>query len=203
MSDTGLGMTTEVQRRIFDPFFTTKGLHGTGLGLSVVYGIMERHGGQIDVTSAPGQGATFRLRFRPATPEAEAPSGCATPAVVPSRRILLVDDDPAVRQTLAALLRASGQDVLEADGGATGLRLLEATSVDLVITDLGMPDVTGWDLARAAKARHPGLPIVLLTGWGDQVGAEAPADALVDRVLTKPVPRQTVLAVIAELTGPR
>ena len=202
VSDTGLGMTTEVQRRIFDPFFTTKGLHGTGLGLSVVYGIMERHGGQIDVTSAPGQGATFRLRFRPANPEAEVSSGCATPAVVPSRRILLVDDDPAVRQTLAALLRASGQDVLEADGGAAALRRLEATSVDLVITDLGMPDVTGWDVARAAKARHPDLPIVLLTGWGDQVGAEAPADVLVDRVLTKPVPRHTVLAVIAELTGP-
>ena len=202
VSDTGLGMTTEVQRRIFDPFFTTKGLHGTGLGLSVVYGIMERHGGQIDVTSAPGQGATFRLRFRPANPEAEVSSGCATPAVVPSRRILLVDDDPAVRQTLAALLRASGQDVLEADGGAAAVRRLEATSVDLVITDLGMPDVTGWDVARAAKARHPDLPIVLLTGWGDQVGAEAPADVLVDRVLTKPVPRHTVLAVIAELTGP-
>jgi PAS domain S-box-containing protein len=203
VSDTGLGMTTEVQRRIFDPFFTTKGLHGTGLGLSVVYSIMERHGGQIDVTSAPGQGATFRLRFRPANPEAEVFSGCATPAVVPSRRILLVDDDPAVRQTLAALLRASGQDVLEADGGAAALRRLEATSVDLVITDLGMPDVTGWDVARAVKARHPDLPIVLLTGWGDQVGAEAPADVLVDRVLTKPVPRHTVLAVIAELTGPR
>ena len=75
--------------------------------------------------------------------------------------------------------------------------------MDLVITDLGMPDVTGWDVARAAKARHPDLPIVLRTGWGDQVGAEAPADALVDRVLTKPVPRHTVLAVIAELTGPR
>ncbi len=202
VSDSGLGMTTEVQRRIFDPFFTTKGLHGTGLGLSVVYGIMERHGGQIDVTSAPGQGATFYLRFRPASSEAEASSGGATPAMVPSRRILLVDDDPAVRQTLAALLRASGQDVLEADGGAAGLRQLEATSLDLVITDLGMPDVTGWDVARAAKARHPGLPIVLLTGWGDQVGAEAPADVLVDRVLTKPVPRHTVLAVIAELTGP-
>jgi signal transduction histidine kinase/CheY-like chemotaxis protein len=203
VSDTGLGMTTDVQRRVFDPFFTTKGLHGTGLGLSVVYGIMERHGGRIDVTSAPGQGATFRLRFRPADPEAETCSGHATPAVVPSRRILLVDDDPAVRQTLAALLRASGQDVLEADGGTAGLRRLESTSVDLVITDLGMPEVTGWDVARAAKARRPDLPVVLLTGWGDQVGAEAPADALVDRVLTKPVPRQTVLAVIAELTGPR
>jgi signal transduction histidine kinase/CheY-like chemotaxis protein len=203
VSDTGLGMTTDVQRRVFDPFFTTKGLHGTGLGLSVVYGIMERHGGRIDVTSAPGQGATFRLRFRPADPEAETSSGHATPAVVPSRRILLVDDDPAVRQTLAALLRASGQDVLEADGGAAGLRRLESASVDLVITDLGMPEVTGWDVARAAKARRPDLPVVLLTGWGDQVGAEAPADALVDRVLTKPVPRQTVLAVIAELTGPR
>ena len=200
VSDTGIGMTEEVQRRIFDPFFTTKGLHGTGLGLSAVYGIMERHGGQIDVASAPGKGATFRLRFRPA---GEVPQVAlrVAPSVLPSRRILLVDDDAAVRQTLAALLRASGHEVIEVDSGAAAVDWLTATSVDLVITDLGMPQVTGWDVARAAKARRPDLPVVLLTGWGDQ--AEASADAGVDRVLAKPVPRSAVLAVIAELTARR
>jgi CheY-like chemotaxis protein len=203
VADTGIGMTEEVRQRIFDPFFTTKGLHGTGLGLSVVYGIMERHGGQIDVTSAPGHGATFRLRFRPAQANPAPPTGRATSALVPSRRILVVDDDAAVRRTLVALLRASGQEVLEADSGAVALGWLETTHVDLVITDLGMPDITGWDVARAAKARHPDLPVVLLTGWGDQVEGEAPASVRVDRVLTKPVPRSAVLAVIAELTGPR
>jgi PAS domain S-box-containing protein len=202
VSDTGIGMTDDVRRRVFDPFFTTKGLHGTGLGLSAVYGIVERHGGQIDVTSSPGKGATFRLRFRPAAEVAQPPFR-VTPSVLPSRRILLVDDDAAVRQTLAALLRASGQEVIEADSGAAAVDWLASAQVDLVLTDLGMPQVTGWDVARAAKARRPDLPVVLLTGWGDQTEAETSADAGVDRVLTKPVPRSTVLTAIAELTGPR
>jgi CheY-like chemotaxis protein len=112
-----------------------------------------------------------------------------------------VDDDAAVRRTLATLLRASGQEVIEAESGAAALACLETTSVDLVFTDLGMPEVTGWDVARAAKACRPDLPVVLLTGWGDQAALEAPLGAGVDRVLTKPVPRRTVLAAIAELAG--
>jgi PAS domain S-box-containing protein len=200
VSDTGVGMTDEVRQRAFDPFFTTKGLHGTGLGLSVVYGIMERHGGRVQVTSTPGRGTTIVLQFRLASPDPEPPAPPAPSAVVPRRRILLVDDDPAVRHTLATLLRVSGQDVIEAESGAAGLRCLETTPVDLVVTDLGMPDVTGWEVARAAKARRPDLPVVLLTGWGDQVEGEAPALVRVDRVLTKPVPRRAMLAVIAELT---
>jgi signal transduction histidine kinase len=202
VADTGIGMTDEILGRIFDPFFTTKGLHGTGLGLSVVYGTMERHGGRIDVTSAPGQGTAVRLRFRAAPRDATAASPRSTPALA-RRRILVVDDDAPVRHTLASLLRASGQEVVEADSGAEALRWLETTAVDLVLTDLGMPDVTGWDVARAAKARHPDLPVVLLTGWGDQVGTEAPPGVRVDRVLTKPVPRSAVLAVIAELSASR
>jgi PAS domain S-box-containing protein len=203
VADTGVGMTDEVRRRIFDPFFTTKGLHGTGLGLSVVYGIMERHGGQIDVTSAPGQGSTFRLRFRLASTDGEWPAPPPIPKVVSSRRILLIDDDPGVRATLASLLRARGLVVIEAEGGAAGLAQLETTPVDLVLTDLGMPEITGWDVARAAKSRHASLPVVLLTGWGEQVEAEAPLDACVDRVLGKPAPLSELLAVIVELTGER
>jgi CheY-like chemotaxis protein len=126
----------------------------------------------------------------------------STPARAPCRRILVVDDDASVRRTLAALLRASGHEVIEADGGSAALDCLETTPVDLVITDLGMPDVTGWDVARAAKTRRPDLPVVLLTGWGDQVGAESPSATSVDRVLTKPLPRGAVLAVVAELTTP-
>jgi len=202
VSDTEIGMTDEVRRRAFDPFFTPKGLHGTGLGLSAAYGIMERHGRQIDMTSAPARGTTLRLRFRPTAEDARPPL-TATQSALPSRRILLVDDDVAVRQTLAALLRASGQDVIEADSGAAALDWLESTPVDLVLTDLGMPQVTGWEVARAAKARRPDLPVILLTGWGDQAETEASEDAGVDRVLTKPVPRSTVLAAIAELAGQR
>jgi len=201
VSDTGIGMTDAVRRRAFDPFFTTKGFHGTGLGLSVVYGIMERHGGRIELTSAPGQGTTVSLRFRPVSEAAQSPTTRSAPPSLPPRRVLLVDDDASVRRTLAGLLRASGHNVLEAESGAAALRALETEPVDLVFTDLGMPEVTGWDVARAAKARRPDLPVILLTGWGDQVAGEAPADTAVDRVLTKPVPRSTVLGVIADLTG--
>jgi PAS domain S-box-containing protein len=201
VEDTGIGMTEAVRGRIFDPFFTTKGLHGTGLGLSVVYGIMERHGGQIEVTSAPGRGTTFRLRFRRAAVGAAAPAG-ATPIRASIRRVLIVDDDTWVLQTLAGLLRTSGHDVLEADGGAAATERLAQHPVDIVFTDLGMPDVNGWDVARAAKAFRPDLPVVLLTGWGDQAGTERPPDVHVDRILTKPVPRSVLLSVIAELVRP-
>jgi PAS domain S-box-containing protein len=201
MTDTGIGMTDEVRNRIFDPFFTTKGLHGTGLGLSVVYGIVERYGGQIDVESAPGQGTTVRIRFRPAAPDAMGSAAPPAPAVPPSRRILLVDDEAPVRETLAALLRARGQTVIEAESGEAGLRCLEMTPVDVVITDLGMPGLTGWEVARGAKARQTDLPVVLLTGWGEQATKEAPLDVRVDRVLAKPVPLAMLLATITELTG--
>ncbi len=203
VADTGIGIPEEIRGRIFDPFFTTKGLHGTGLGLSVVYGILERHGGRIDVASSPGEGSTFRLRFRAAPPGAVPGASHPTPAPVPARRILLVDDDAPVRRTLAEILRASGQQVFEAASGTEAIERLETTEADLVLTDLGMPEVTGWDVARAAKARWPGIPVILLTGWGDNVAAEAPAGVRVDRVLTKPVPRSAVLAVIAELAASR
>ena len=140
VADTGIGIPHEIQPRIFDPFFTTKGLHGTGLGLSVVYGILERHGGRIDVTSTPGQGTSFRLRFRAAVPDMRPAVPPSRAALVPARRLLVVDDDAAVRRTLAGLLRASGQEVLEAASGPEALACLATTMVDLVFTDLGMPE---------------------------------------------------------------
>ncbi len=201
VTDTGVGMSDEVRKRVFDPFFTTKGGRGTGLGLSVVYGIMERHGGRIAVSSTPGHGTTVTLHFQTAR---AVPERGATPtprsAVVP-KRILLVDDDTMVRRTLGSLLRAAGHEVTEADGGAAGIALLEKAAIDLVLTDLGMPEVTGWDVASAARAQLPQVPIVLLTGWGEHGAAETPTPGLVDRVLGKPVRLEDLLGVIGELTA--
>jgi len=119
------------------------------------------------------------------------------------RWILLVEDDPAVRKTLAALLRAAGHAVTEADGGKAALALLADHPVDLVLTDLGMPDVTGWEVARLVKAHSPHLPVVLLTGWGEQPGVVAEHQGVVDRVLGKPCRLEELLAVIDDLTAGR
>jgi len=201
ITDTGVGMSEDVRKRIFDPFFTTKGGRGTGMGLSVVYGIMERHGGHVVVRSTWGQGTTVALRFQKAH-VGLAPEGPTQreALVTAPRRILVVDDDPTVRTTLANMLRAVGHLVTDGEGGAAGIGLLGKIPVDLVITDLGMPDVTGWDVARAVKLQIPKVPVVLLTGWGEQGAGEPPAAKLVDRVLGKPVRLQDLLAVIEELT---
>jgi CheY-like chemotaxis protein len=187
VTDTGTGMAEEVRRRVFDPFFTTKGVHGSGLGLSVVFGIMERHGGHIDVASVPGQGSIFTLRFQIAHGAGgRAPSGAKTPSSV-CRRILLVDDEPHVRETIAELLRSAGHTVIEAEGAVAGLTRLAESPVDLVLTDLRMLDMNGIEFARTIKRQTPTLPVVLLTGWGNRsIGPES-EQGVVDAVLGKPV----------------
>ncbi len=198
VTDTGIGMPEEVQRRIFEPFFSTKGGHGTGLGLSVVYGIMERHGGNIQVRSAVGQGTTFTLHFQAAPPVTEALPQLGQP---PSRpcRILVIDDDAAVRTTLVDLLRAAGHQVADAEGGAAGLAHLDRDGFDLVLTDLGMPEMTGWEVAAAIKDRFPSLPIILLTGWGEPIESNALATRRIDRVLGKPIRLDDLLRTITAL----
>jgi len=201
VADTGVGMSEEVRQRVFDPFFTTKSGWGMGLGLSVVYGIMERHGGHIAVRSAPDQGTTVSLRFRTAPGgEAGVQQEIARRPPVP-RRILVVDDDPMVRNTTVSLLRAAGHLVTEAKSGAAGIAQLADGLVDLVLTDLGMPEVTGWDVARAVRSCMPRLPVILLTGWGEHGTGETPPAGLVDRILAKPVSLNDLLAAIDELTA--
>lgn len=196
VTDTGTGMTEEVRRRIFEPFFTTKGVHGSGLGLSVVYGIMERHGGHIAVASVPGQGSTFTLRFQVATGPAtqEADRGGARAPV--SRRILLVDDEPHVRKTMAGLLRSAGHTVVEAEGSLVALNRLAEQPVDLVLTDLGMPDMNGIELAQTIKLQSPTLPVVILTGWGNRSVRHELTRGTLDAVLGKPVGRDELLACV-------
>ncbi len=200
VTDTGIGMPDQVRERIFEPFFTTKGVQGTGLGLSVVYGIMERHGGYIAVASTPGQGTTFTLRFQVAPRETSVAPKANRPRR-PARRLLLIDDDPAVRQTIAGLLRSAGDTVLEAEGGLAGLAHLAEGPVDLVLTDLGMPEMTGWDVARAVRSREPKLPVVLLTGWGDSLTVSGEERKLVAEILSKPLRLEEIQTIIGRLTG--
>jgi CheY-like chemotaxis protein len=193
-------MPEEVRRRIFDPFYSTKGGQGTGLGLSVVHGIMERHGGRVEVASEPGQGTTFTLRFKPAP--AGAPDTTRRPRRASrARRILLIDDDAGVRETLAALLQTMGHTAIEAESGAVGLRRLSEEPVDLVITDLGMPGMNGYEVARAVKAQHPEVGVILITGWGEHTTDDPTISGLVDRVIGKPLSLQTLLTAIEPLVA--
>lgn len=188
IADTGVGIPDNLKSRIFDPFFTTKGERGTGLGLSMVHEIIRRHHGEIRVISKEGQGTTVTVSLPIAAevPERAAPDTVMPPNVPTGTRILVIDDEPLAGETLAALLQTLGYEAVVAVGGKAGLRLLEIDSFDLLLTDLGMPEMSGWDVALAAKRCRSSLPVVLVTGWGDHIDASQLADAGVDLVLAKP-----------------
>ncbi len=166
VSDTGIGMSDAVQRRIFEPFFTTKGTAGTGLGLSISYSIVTRHGGEIRVDSQEERGATFTLVFpvgESAPPEA--PGSGQEQAGQPVR-ILLVDNEPQVLDVIAHMLTAGGHMVTPALGGAEALARFTPGRFDLVLTNMGMPGMTGWELVDRVRALDPRVPIAFVTGWG-------------------------------------
>jgi CheY-like chemotaxis protein len=193
VKDSGHGMAAETQARCFDPFFTTKAVKGTGLGLSVAYGIVSRHHGTISVDSAAGAGTTFRLTF-PVKRAAAAPAPKAgEPAAIGSFRMLVVDDEEAVLSVMGELLEALGQTVTTAHGGVEGLARLRESAVgpaekrpEIVFTDLGMPGVSGWDIARETRMKFPDACVVLVTGWGVQIDAESAKEKGVDYLLGKP-----------------
>jgi PAS domain S-box-containing protein len=169
VTDTGVGMTEKIRQNIFDPFFTTKGARGMGLGMSVVYGIVTRHGGKIDVETALGKGTTFFLDF-PKTHERHTAiagtDGAALPQLMRPGRILVVDDEPDVAAVVKDVLATAGHEVDTAISGTEALKMLELTAYDLVFTDLGMPDMSGWEVAERINEEKPGLAVVLVTGWG-------------------------------------
>ena len=199
VTDTGVGMPDDVRRRAHEPFFTTKGVKATGLGLSVAYGIARRHGGELAIESAPGRGTTVLVRL-PATAES---AGAPPPPPRERRgplRVLLVDDEEEVRRALAEMLASEGHTVATAPDGAEALRLIDSDpGVELVVTDLVMPAMTGWDLAVAVKARRPALPVGVITGWGDLPESPAGRHGSVDFVLPKPVTLQALHDAIARL----
>ena len=195
-------MTEEVRLRCLEPFFSTMGERGTGLGLPMVYGIVQRHGGELEIESAPERGTTFRIWLprageRVATPAA-APAG--TGAAEVGRRILVVDDEPSVRAVTAAFLEADGHRVVEAGGGAAALAALAAPTAgpyDLVVTDRAMPGMSGDHLAAAVKRLRPGLPVILLTGFGGLMESTGERPAGVDAIVNKPATRARLRAAVA------
>ena len=199
ISDTGTGMSPEVQRLAFEPFFTTRGSSGgTGLGLSLAQEIVHRYGGTIALTSREGVGTTFTLAF-PAV-EVEATRTAVFLPVLEPLRVLAVEDEPEVLDLVRAMLTHAGHSVIGAASGREAVSLFAQDGIDLVITDLGMPGMTGFALAEQLKARRP-VPVVLMTGWAEDLDEATTAG--VDVVLAKPFTREKLFEALARAVPDR
>lgn len=187
LTDTGVGMTPETRKRIFDPFFTTKGVSGTGLGLSISYSAIKRQGGDIRVESQPGRGTAFTIRLPVATVLKPATEAATGPLRVKPLRVLVIDDQPSVREAIRLILERDGHRVTEAASGKEGIALFESNVFDIVFTDLGMPEMNGAEVARILHAKNPQVPILLVTGWGDIVSEQEMKQYGIVTVVPKPV----------------
>jgi PAS domain S-box-containing protein len=200
-TDTGTGMTEDVREKIFEPFYTTKGAHGTGLGLAVSYGIIERHEGLINVESEVGRGTTFEIDLPVAEPAHEHADERREEAATPSLSILVVDDESFVRETLADMLEALTHKVATAGSGREALEILASDHFDLVFTDLSMPEMDGWEVAREIRRRWPQMSIVLVTGYGKGTAPPTGEKNLINGVIGKPFDFAQVSETIAKIRG--
>lgn len=203
--DTGIGMSEAVRSRCLEPFYTTKGERGTGLGLAMVYGMVQRHSADLQVDSELGAGTTMRLIF-PTTSRTDHPRPTVATRPPHPLRILLVDDDPLLLESLEATLVHDGHAVVTAEGGQAGIDAFAAVQrqpeqFSVVVTDLGMPNVDGRTVATAIKSMAPTTPVILLTGWGHRLQADNDLPEHVDRVLSKPPTLAALRSALAEVTA--
>jgi two-component system cell cycle sensor histidine kinase/response regulator CckA len=206
ITDTGGGIDPAVRDRIFDPYFTTRAeIGGTGVGLATVRGIAHLHGGRVDVESAPGRGATFRVVLpRASAPEAVATASQPVQPEAPAR-ILLVENEPAVREYLQRCLSAAGYQVKTAGTGAEALSEAEAAHppADVIVADVHLPDAEGPDVARRLRERWPAARVVFMSGGLDALDrlAEAGAVPLLAKPFTASELVKTIRAVLASHEG--
>ncbi|HJM42776.1 MAG: ATP-binding protein [Nitrospinota bacterium] len=192
VTDSGIGMGPETRERALEPFFTTKGERGTGLGLSMVYGIVGRYGGQMEIESAPGKGTAVRLTLPAADEQAR---DLSTPRLITSasRRILIIEDEEEVTELVAEILQGGGHTAEFATDPRDGLDRFKNGTFDIVITDLSMPEMPGWLVAEEIRRLNPSVPLILLTGWGGQLDPERLKANHIDSVLSKPINRADIL----------
>ena len=186
VEDTGVGMSDAEKALCFEPFFTTKGERGTGLGLSVVYGIVQRHAGKIEISSGKGRGTKFTIRL-PEAADLKAVSATPVERVDHALRILVVDDEAIICELIAELLRNDGHYVEGVSSGKDALQRFGDGEFDLVFTDHSMPEMNGMQLAVALKSSTQTTPVILLTGFGEEIQAQNELPPGVDLVLGKPV----------------
>ncbi len=199
VTDTGLGMTPEVRERCLEPFFTTKGDNGTGLGLAMVFGILRRHEGAVDIISSVGEGTTFSI-ILPREGSREAVARHASVPALPPLRILFADDDPNVRTLIPLLLEGMGHHVTVTSDGTEALEVYSSGKrFDVVLTDLSMPRLNGEALAKAVKAISLDQPVIILTGFGDMLLKDGKKPDSVDLLLCKPITSEGLNAALAEV----
>ena len=200
IADTGVGIPEGVVDRIFDPFYTTKGVRSTGLGMSISYGIINRHKGTIGVESKENQGTTFTIKL-PVIEECSSTKEKtkAMPLAERKARILIVEDEEEVRKLLSDILTSGEHQVEVAANGTQGLDIFERGSFDLVFTDLGMPDMSGWEVAKKIKAINGKVPVVLVTGWNVELQEDEKSNNHVDKVIQKPFQVDQVLSSVQEV----
>jgi len=198
VKDTGAGIPSDRKERIFDPFFTTKGVQSSGLGLSVSYGIINRHRGTISVDSVEGEGATFTIKLPISDGVIEKEKEKAVQGEHRKAKILVIEDEEHVRDLLSAILLQGGHEVETASSGSRGIELFERNEFDMVFTDLGMPVMSGWQVAEKIKSIEEKVPVALITGWNIVLKESELQKSGVDLVVQKPFEVNQVLRLVQE-----
>jgi signal transduction histidine kinase/ActR/RegA family two-component response regulator len=201
VSDCGPGIPEGIRSKIFYPFFTTKGVRGAGLGLAIVYGIVTRLGGKVTIDSQVGSGTMFQVSL-PRLLNSDAVTEITRKTKKSQKlRVLVVDDDDQIREILSEMLSLDGHDTTSCPDGYSALKSLGNGRYDIMITDLGMPGMSGLDLAAAAHEKSPEMPIAMITGWGTQLDHDEVTLKGIRAVLSKPFHLKDVKALVSELTS--
>jgi PAS domain S-box-containing protein len=198
ISDTGIGIPKEIRKKIFEPFFTTKPFTNTGLGLSMSYGIVKRLGGEIEVESKVGNGTVFTIILPTGGEEIEEAVSPLTIQKGGKARILVIDDEEFVRSVLSRTLTQVNHQVTLAENGEKGIQLFKERKFDMVLTDLGMPGMSGWEVCRMIKEISPNTPIGMITGWGMEMNRNKMEEYGLNFIISKPFDLNQILNVVAE-----
>jgi PAS domain S-box-containing protein len=198
VADTGVGMTEDVRKKAFEPFFTTKPFANTGLGLSMSYGIIKRLGGEIEAESKVGQGTTFTIVLPMGGEGKDELVMSSLTRRAKEARILVIDDEESVRSVLSRILSQVNHEVTVAKDGGEGLQLFQEKEFDIVLTDLGMPDMSGWDVCKAIKKLKACIPVGMITGWGMELDQIKKEESGLDFVIPKPFDFHQILKVVDE-----
>jgi PAS domain S-box-containing protein len=197
IKDTGSGMSPEIQKKIFRPFFTTKA-DGMGLGLSLVYGTVNRHNGELQIESQPNKGTEVTLSF-PIDASAREVRETVAPYPLRKATVLIVDDNREVTQTLRQMLESASHEVTAVTNGEEGIKKYRESKFDVVLTDIGMPGLSGWEVSRAIKAHDHDAKIILITAWGVQLDPERLKESGASLVIQKPFEKGKILSAIEDV----